>query len=244
MSEVIISDFERAFAENYVISLRKDLAAIAAGSESETPGIVGWQIYQRAHVKAYIQELLDERTITAKETLKLISDTAQGDMSDYMNPVKRLNVPKVKKGLQELINHLQYEIDIETEFLSVAPNLSADERESSLKIIRYKELEITRYDIELNKNPYAFRVIDGDPELVDEIELDLHAIVADRERGKIKSYKMTKDGVQIEMYPADTAQERMARIHGLFGKDNGQKSNLTLHFDSTDQELGSDVPKD
>lgn len=224
MSEVTISDFERAFAENYVISLRKDLAAIAAGSESETPGIVGWQIYQRPHVKAYIQELLDERTITAKETLKLISDTAQGNMSDYMNPVKRLNIPKVKKGLKELINHLQYEIDIETEFLSLAPNLTKDEIEYSQSRIRGKELEITRYDIELNKNPSAFRVVDGDPELVDEIELDLHAIVADRERGRIKSYKMTKDGVQVEMYPADGAQEKMAKIHGLYKEDNSQKA--------------------
>jgi hypothetical protein len=239
MSEPTLSDFERAFAENYAISLRKDLAAIAAGSESKDPGIVGWQIYQRPHVKAYIESLLDEKTISAKETLKLISDTAQGNMSDYMFPVQRLNIPKVKRGLQELINHLQYEIEIESEFLRLAQNLSKEEREWSLNKIRANELEITRYDIELEKNPAAYRVVDGDPELRDEVELDLHAIVADKERGKIKSYKVTKDGIQIEMYPADAAQERMARVYGLYGKDNEQrKAEIAINIQPDESKLG------
>lgn len=227
MAKGVLQDNERVFAENYVISLRKDLSAIAAGFSEHTAGIIGWQVYQRPHVKAYIDELLDSQTISAKETLKLISDTAQGNMSDYMNPVKRMHVPQIKKTLQQIIDQLQYEIEIETEFLQIAPALTKDEKTRSEDIIRYKELEITRYDIELNKNPNAYRIVDGDPELIDDIELDLHSIVADKKHGKIKSFKHTKDGVHVEMYPADAAQERMAKVHGLYEKDNDQSKPTT-----------------
>jgi len=232
-------DTERAFAENYVISLRKDLAAIAAGYSPATAKQYGYEVYNKPHVKAYIESLLDERTISAKETLKLISDTAQGNISDYMNPVQKLKIQQVKKGLQEIIDQLQYEIEIEQEFLQLAPDLTKEEKERSDGIIRHKELEIVRFDIELQKNPNAYRIVDGDPELVDEIELDLHAIAKDKQHGKIKSFKHTKDGVQVEMYPADSAQEKMARIHGLFEKDNDQsKTVIQINIDDKDSKLG------
>lgn len=233
-------DTERTFAENYIISLRKDLAAIAAGYSPDCAKQYGYQVYNKPHVKAYIEQLLDERTISAKETLKLISDTAQGNMSDYMFPVERLDIPKVKKGLQQIIDHLQYEIEIEQDFLKLAFNLTTKEIESSNLIIRHKELEIVRYDIELCKNPNAYRIVDGDPILVKEIELDLHSIVADKEYGKIKSYKVTKEGVQIELCDPDASKDRLARIHGLYEKDNSQSKNeINLHFDSQDKEIGN-----
>lgn len=233
------SDSERVFAENYVITLSKTRAAEAMGSESETPGIIGWQVYNRPNVKAYIESLLEEGTISAKETLKLISDTAMGNMSDYMNPVQKLKIPQVRKGLQQIIDQLQYEIEIEQEFLRVAPNLVKEEIERSKDIIRYKELEITRYDIELNKNPNAYRIVDGDPQLVNEMELDLFAVAADKQHAKVKSFKHTKDGVHVELCDPDASKERLAKIHGLYKEDNDQKkASIQINIDGSDSLLG------
>lgn len=216
----LCSDSERVYCENYVISLNKSKAAKAMGSDSVTPEIIGWQVYQRPHVKAYITELLDQATIDAKETLKLISDTSKGNMSDYMFPVQKLKIPQVRKGLQEMINQLQYEIEIDAEFLQLAVNLTKEEITSVQSKIRSAELDITRFDIELNKNPSAYRIVDGDPYLSNEIELDLHAVIADKEHARIKSYKVTKEGVQIELCDPDTSKDRMARVHGLYDADN------------------------
>lgn len=224
-----LSDNERAFAENYIISLRKDLAAIAAGFSEHTAKVIGHQVYNRPHVKEYVNQLLDENTATAKETLKRISDTAAGNMTDYMREVERMDIPKERRGLQQIINQIQYEIEIEQEFLILAAGLTKEETESSNAIIRRKELEITRYDIELNKNPLAYRIVDGNPVLVKEMQLDLAAIVADKERGIVKSYKMTKDGVQIEMCDPDTSKDRMAKIHGLYEKDNARNISVNLN---------------
>ncbi len=235
----LCSDSERVYCENYVISLSKTKAAEAMGSESKDPGIIGWQVYQRPQVKAYIEQLLDESTIGAKETLKLISDTTQSNMSDYMHEVEYMDIPKVKKGLQAVIDQLQYEIEIEQEFLQLAENLSKEERERSQSIIRSHELEITRYSIELEKNPVAYRIVDGDPVLKKEMRLDLYAIAKDKERGRIKSYKMTKDGVQVELQTPSVAVE-LAKIHGLYEKDNDQKKDeINIIVNQDDAKLGS-----
>lgn len=221
----ILLDTERTFAEAYIICLRKDLAAIQAGYSEHTAKVIGHQVYNRPHVKAYIEQLLDEATMGAKETLKLINDTAKGNMSDYMFPVQELKIPQVRRGLQEIINQCQYEIEIETEFLRLAPKLTPSEIASVQTKIRGLELEITRYDIELNKNPNAYRIVDGDPYLSNEIKLDLHAVVADKEHARIKSYKVMKDGsVQVEICDPDTSKDRMAKIHGLYEKDNKQSA--------------------
>lgn len=236
-------DTERAFAENYVISLRKDLAAIAAGFSEASAKQYGYEVYNKPHVKAYINLLLDENTISAKETLKIISDTTQSNMSDYMHEVEYMDVPKVKKGLQGVIDQFQYEIEIETDFLQLAENLSKEERERSQSIIRSHELEITRYSIELDKNPMAYRIVDGDPVLKKEMRLDMYAIAKDKERGKIKSYKMTKDGVQVELQSPSVAIE-MAKIHGLYREDNKQKSQpiQLLNFDPINAVTSNDSP--
>lgn len=223
-----LSDNERVFAENYVISLRKDLAAISAGYSERSAKEIGHTVYNRPHVKAYIEFMLDEATTSAKETLKLISDTQRANMSNYMHEVERMDISKVKKGLQEIINHIQYEIDIEHDFLQLAESLTKEEKEESESTIRYKSLEIVRYDIELNKNPNAYRIVDGDPVLVKEVVLDMSALVADKERGIIKSYKVTKDGVQVEICDPDSSKERMAKIHGLYEKDNIRNINISL----------------
>lgn len=240
----LCSDSEIAYCENYVISFSKTKAAEAMGSESKDPGIVGWQVHQRPHVKAYIDLLLEQNTISAKETLKLISDTTQSNMSDYMHEVEYMDIPKVKKGLQGVIDKLQYEIDIEHEFLQLAQNISKEEKERSNLIIRSHELEITRYSIELEKNPLSYRIVDGDPILKKEMRLDMYAIAKDKERGRIKSYKMTKYGVQVELQSPSVAVE-LAKVHGLYKADNDQKEiGIHIHFDSQDEAIGSDVPKD
>lgn len=231
-------DSERVFAENYVISLRKDLAAISAGFSKSSASAIGWQVYNRPHVKAYIEKLLDDATISAKATLKIMSDATQASMNDYMRKVKKTVVNQVKKGLQELIDQLQYEIEIEEEFLRLADNLTKEEIEASNSLIKYKSREIIRYDIELNKNPNAYRIVDSDPEIVEVIELDLEALAADKERGRIKSYKVTKDGIQVELQPPEVARE-MAKIHGLYEKDNDQKKTvIAINIDDTDAKLG------
>jgi len=59
--------------------------------------------------------------------------------------------------------------------------------------------------MELERNPDAFRIIDGETVMVEHANLDLVKIMEEKERGVIKSFKHTKDGSQIELYATDVA---------------------------------------
>lgn len=235
-----LSEQEQLFADSYLVHPQKSIAARKAGYSSESAKQIGYEVYNRPHVRKYIEDRLAEASITAAETTKLISDIASSNLADYFVKKTVLETPQVRKGLQQLINHLQYEIEIEEEFLKLAQGLTDSERKMSQARIRDKELEITRYDIELTKNPNASRIVDGDGELVERYDLDIDQIIADKERGKIKSFKYTKDGVQVEMYSALDAAREIAKMQGLYEKDNSQiKHSITNVIN-----LGQGTPPD
>lgn len=236
----VLSDQEQLYCDSYLTHGQKARAARDAGYSEINAKQIGYEVYNRPHVRKYIEDRLAQASITAAETTKLISDIASSNLADYFVKKTVLKTPQVRKGLQELINQLQYEIEIETEFLRLAQGLTKEEIERSNAKIRHKELEITRFDIELSKNPTASRIVDGESFLTDKYDLDVDQIIADKERGKIKSFQYTKDGVKVEMYSALDAAKEMARMQGLYEKDNDQKKNeVHIYVNQDDAQLGS-----
>jgi phage terminase small subunit len=49
---------------------------------------------------------------------------------------------------------------------------------------------------------------------------------------------------EIKIYDKLAALEKLARHLGMYEKDNNSKIGITLHFDSQDEQVGSDVQKD
>lgn len=216
-----LNDQEQMFADSYIVVPQKVRAAKEAGYSEVNARQIGYEIYNRPHVKAYIEKRLSDLTISKGETIKLVSDIASSNLTDYLTKRIELHIPKVKRGLQFLIDELQYNIEIEREFIKIA-ELKTDELKLSEAKIISMERDIIRFDIELNKNPNAFRIVDGEPSLIEVMDLDLSAIAFDKERGKIKSFKYTKDGIQVEGYSALDAAEKLLKVHGAFEKDNEQ----------------------
>jgi phage terminase small subunit len=236
--EHILSDNERVFAENYVISLRKDLAAKAAGYSEHSARDIGYQVYQRPHVRAYIDKILDENTISAKETLKRISDTSGANMTDYLKLVKSWHTPTVKKSLHTLIEETKLYILAEQDYCDEKGLTEEDYDKFQAGLEVYRD-RILRYQIELRYNPNAARLVDGESIEIETMELDLILITADKERGIVKSFKHTPNGISVEMCDPDTSKDRMAKIHGLYEKDNEQKKD-TIHIiiDNKESQLG------
>lgn len=90
-----------------------------------------------------------------------------------------------------------------------------------------RRLKVLRYELELKRNPNATRIVLGDPVLIDVPELDMAKVVADKERGRIKSITPGQFGTKVELYSADAALTNLAKIHGLFEKDNAHKHEHT-----------------
>src|SRR5690606_36821871 len=79
--------------------------------------------------------------------------------------------------------------------------------------------KILRYSIELRHNPMATRFVPGETQLVDHVEVDMAKLIADKERGIIKSFKHGTNGHEAELYPADAAMDKLMRVRGMY-KDN------------------------
>jgi phage terminase small subunit len=218
-----LSPKEQTFADHYLIALNKTASAIEAGCPSGPAARVqGFEIYNRPHVRTYIEAKLKERTITAEETIKLISDTAIASVTDYFVPVMVERVPRIEVPLAQVIADREEYVSREMEFLDCVGYTEAkyDDFVGRLDTVRH---EIVRLRIELNRNPSSTCIIDGPPQLVEEMQLDINALVADKERGKVKKIKVLKDGaMEIEMYSAQDAQEKLMRMHGKYAKDNEQ----------------------
>jgi hypothetical protein len=88
----------------------------------------------------------------------------------------------------------------------------------------------------LSINPLAFRLVDGDPIEIETMELDLILITKDKERGIIKSFKHTRNGIEVEICDPDTSKEKMAKIHGLYAKDNDQSNKILIGRSLSDEE--------
>lgn len=217
-----LTNTEKIFVENYLTNgFNKAKAARTAGISEHTAKEQGHQIYNRAHVKEYIEKILKERIISSAENQKLISDTAQSSITDYFIPVPIIKRTKIRVGLQVLIDRIQEEHDLEQDIFEQS-NFTEEQNDAFFGQQQYRMGQILRYRTELKRNPKATRIIDSEPEIVEEMQLDINALVADKEKGKVKSITYTKEGLKVEMYSAADAQERIARMHGDFEKDNEQ----------------------
>lgn len=202
------------FCQEYCKDSNATAAAIRAGYSEGTAASIGWENLRKPEIFEKITELMDELSMPSAEVVKRTTDIARSNLTDYF--IKRYVpfTPQIKVGLSEVIKSRREYVVREEEFCSRMgfTEKAFDDFQKGLEDIR---AQIIRLEIELENNPNAYRIIDGETEMLEQIELDLVKLSEDKEKGKIKSFKHTKDGIQVEMYSADTALDRLAKIRKL-----------------------------
>jgi phage terminase small subunit len=231
---------EQVFADTYLITLNKSEAARAAGYSKLRARQEGYELYNKAHIKAYIESRLKESALSADETVKLISDAAVASVTNYYRPVKVERIERVKKGLQQLIDELRAKMEFEDNY-ALEINMEEEELMDHMKSQESRRRQIIRYKLELKSNPKAYRIVDSTPELVDEMQLDINALVADKEHGKVKKIKYGMAGIEVEMYDAAAAQDKLMKMHGKYEKDNEQ-SKVTVNPTTNITVVSSGIP--
>jgi phage terminase small subunit len=224
---------QERFCQEYLIDFNATQAAIRAGYSKKTARPTGAENMTKHDIKARIDKRLKELALSADETTKLITDIAKSSLNKYFALKKVEFTPRVRITLKQYIKRIQDTIEFEEEYASMV-NLSPDELTSHNESILYRRREIIKCNIELKRNPKATRIIDGETELTEVAELDMVALVKDKEAGRIKSVSPTEHGLKVEMYSADSALVNLARIHGLFEKDNAQSKPETVVMPLTD----------
>jgi phage terminase small subunit len=213
---------QQRFCEEYLIDLNATQAAIRAGYSKKTANVIGCENLTKPSIRKCIDKRLEELSLGKVETIKLMSDIAQGSLNEYFVTTTKTITPQVQKSLKQLIKELKEKIEDQRKLIARAKITDADTLSTLMDQENSWRLKIIQYEIELERNPKAYRIVDGEQKLVETVELDLAKLVKDKERGKIKTLVPNEYGYKIELYPADAALRDLGRYHGIFEKDNEQ----------------------
>lgn len=212
------------FIEAYLATLNATQAAIKAGYSKKTAAEIGYENLRKPQIKTKIEERLKELALSSEETLKSLSDIAKSSLNDYFTLKEVIHTPQELIPLSDYIKRIQRDIEDADKFIKLANITDKEELETHKAGQENRRREIVRLKIELERNPKATRVVNGQPQKIQTAELDMPRLVADKANGRIKSIKHTEYGLNVELYAADAALRDMARYHGLFEKDNAQQN--------------------
>lgn len=202
------------FCLEYIKDYNGYKACVRAGYSETSARSQASRLLTNANIQSRISELEEIHGMGKGEVKTRLSNIGRGNMADYFTEKLVPFTPQVKIPLKAYIDSKKEYISQESEFTQRA-GIDGEDLEAVLKNIKRLENDVLRLTIELERNPAAFRIIDGQTEMITVSELDLRKVIADKERGIIKSVKHTKDGVQVEMYDAKDALVTIARTHGL-----------------------------
>lgn len=213
------------FCNEYLIDMNATKAAQRAGYSFDTAYSIGPEVLKKPEVQAFISEKLKAAELSADEAVKLISDIARSNLSDYFVTKMIVRTQKVSRKLKDLIKDLEEEITFEAELAEeIGYDPEGEEEKAYLASQNWRRRTLAKWRLQLKKDPTATRIVDGPEELVASQELDLDKLVADKERGRIKSITPTPNGLKIELFSAEDATRDVLKMHGKFAKDNLQKA--------------------
>lgn len=206
---------QELFCFEYIKDFNATAAAVRSGYSEKTSYNIGWENVRKREIQSKIDELTKGRIMLPDEIQKRMTDIARTRLNDFIVPRTAVSVKKIKVGLEALISRLRVEIDFEDDF-ALQANLQKKELERHQKGQEQRRRQIIRFKLELQNKPDAYRIIDGEPELIEVADVDLLKLATENEQGNIKSLKFTKDGPQIELYAVDAALANLARINAMF----------------------------
>lgn len=214
--EVKLTTNQKRFVDEYCKDFNATQAAIRAGYSEKTAQQMGSENLSKPVISEAIKSRLDQLSLSAEELTKKTADIARGNLADYMTTRMVEHTPRIRVGLQEIINQLEFDLILQEEFCAEKGYTEEQYDEFQANVVQPIQDKILRYSIELKHNPNATRVIDGEPELVPHTEVDMQKLLADKERGIIKSFKYGKNGLEVELYSADAAMDKLMRVRGMY----------------------------
>ena len=110
--KVRLSNKQRMFIEEYLISFNATKAAIDAGYSENTACSIGSENLRKPHIAEAIEKRIAERAMTADEVLQRLADMARGDMGNFLDVTSigifTLDLDKAKElGLLHLVKKVK-----------------------------------------------------------------------------------------------------------------------------------------
>lgn len=202
------------FVEEITVDGNGAAAAVRAGYSEKSAKQQAYKLLQDEEIQRAIKERYVSLAMSAEEATKRMSDIAATRLNDYITVEEVWETPMVKKHLLELIAELQHENDIDDEYADRVELTEAEQDDLFIEKTKRKR-QIIRYEIELEMNPNAYRVVKGEPRLVKKPSVDLIKLAKADERGAIRKLSFNERGLpSVECYAADKALEIVLKLNG------------------------------
>ena len=228
---------QRAFVDALCLepNISATKAAEIAGYAKGSAAVEGNRLLKNAKVRKALGEQLKDVAPTSEEIALRWDRVARATLDDFYTKRKVERTPKVKQPLAEAIAQIEQEIEYEYQLMVRSwPIFGANEEDQGKELLQHEAwkkhrlVDILRHQMRLEKDPKAFRMVDG-PVVVEEVlELDL---VKAQKKGVLdlaKSIKPTMHGIGVEIRDPDAALDKLARMAGAYEKDNKQQAPLVV----------------
>ncbi len=210
----LLTSKEQEWVENYFRMGRNATAASRAMGYA-APEKHGWRMSNNVHVRAVLAERLAGLRIEANEVLYRIEQRATATAEDFLRFEEYEYVPRVRVPLAEAIEKARAELEVERRVGNAERDPERAERSKELQ--RAIQRRIDRMEVELDEDPDATALVDGEPETRERAVFDLAKM---RDAGKlhlVKSVTKNNDGSQkVELHDAAKADELLGKHLGLF----------------------------
>ena len=205
-------------------------AAITAGY-SDGPGasVEATRQLRNAKVRQALGERLKDTAPTSEEIAARWDRVSRATLDDFYTSKLVEYTPRIRQPLTEAIAELEGKIAFDREYaersaqlLGLADQALSDYMENETRSAQQRRLTILRYQMLLEADPGAFRVVDGPAEQHEELVLDLVKAQRAGVLDMAKSIKPTQHGLGVELRDPDAALDKLARMAGAYEKDNEQ----------------------
>jgi phage terminase small subunit len=224
---------QQRFIEEFCAGKNCTQAAIAAGYSPDSAYNQGSRLMKNDEIKAAIDERLNAYSITATLATKLNSEIATTRLNDFftIKPVQGYELEE--HYLSVLVERKKEEVAYITDFAhskGIGLAMLSGPTEMGKRLAQAQQ-QLLELELELLAHgPDAVKVVPGKPVICYRADLDVVKLAQAKEGGRLKSYSLGKDGVKVEMYAADAAIDRAARMHGLYEKDNRQAAGTDVEI--------------
>jgi hypothetical protein len=224
----IFTPLQLRFIEEYPKDCRKGPAARRAGASPSRARQQGYEWYLNPHIRAAIDARMAALSMSADEAIKHVSNIATTRLNDFMvvRPVQTYEM--LEEYVTVLMTRKKQKIkDIEA-FIG-RNKLEKDARQPFDSLINSLRMELLEDEQEVERwGDDVTRLVRGKPVVGHVADLDLVKAAQAKAQGRIKKFKHTKDGVEIEMYDAHKALQDILKVHGRYV----QKVDLTSDGES------------
>lgn len=216
---------QQRFIEAFCVSGNCTQAAKEAGYSFEFAYSIGSRLSKNVEIRAAIDERLAAYSVSAALATKLNAEIATTRLNDYFTISEVQGYEQEEHYLSVLADRKRSEVAYIQEFARAngIPLASLAGPTDMGKRLAAAQQQLLELELEVMAHgPDAVKLVPGKPVILERAELDHVKLAKAKEGGRLKSYSIGKDGIKVEMYAADAAIDRAARMHGLYEKDNKQ----------------------